>query len=80
MQTEGERITALEVQVKNLANNLERLVDDVVKPLTADVKALTGQASMGKGAMKALFVIGGVVAAVAAAVAWLSDHMPAFLR
>lgn len=80
MSTDAERIATLEVQVKNLADTVERLVDDVVKPLSADVKALTGQASMGKGAMKALFIVGGIIAALGATGAWLLERMPPFLR
>ena len=74
--TDIERIAALETSVENLRGTVDKLVEDVIKPLTADVKALTGNASMGKGAMKMLFIVGGIVAALGALGAWVIEHLP----
>jgi len=64
---ERDRLRTVEVEVMNMKLLLASIADDV-----AEIKEA---ANMGKGAWLLLLKLGAVVAAIAAAVAWIIDRI-----
>lgn len=65
---ERDRLRTVEVEMTNMKVLLSSIADDVAEIREA--------ASMGKGAWILLLKLGGVLTAIAVAIAWLVDHLP----
>lgn len=65
---ERDRLRTVEVEMTNMKVLLSSIADDVAEIREA--------ASMGKGAWILLLKLGGVLTAIAVAVAWVVDHLP----
>jgi hypothetical protein len=71
---ERERLLRLEINFANMVMSSEKLADKV-DGLDAKMDTLLEAANMGKGAWLLLLKLGAVIAAVAAAVAWVVDRV-----
>lgn len=72
-------LPVIQESMTSMQGNQTRLLHDV-ETLMQMVNALNNTALSGRTVVKTLLVLGGAAATIAAAIAWLVQHLPGWLR